>query len=100
MKTKVIPLALALATILPGCSNTPDTVAITGGVAVHGRKFPASLQDNSKWISYAGRDFRMNNVLEAKLGTYGYKRAHALDAQGDLPTGVTLRTAYSLDVTY
>ena len=100
MKTPSVSLVISLSAILVSCSNTPDTVAITGGVAVHGRKFPASLHDNSKWITYAGRDFRMNNVLEAKLGTYGYKRAHALDAQGDLPPGVTLRTAYTLDVTY
>ena len=101
MKTLSVPLVVSLSTILISCSNTPDTVAITGGVAVHGRSFPASLHDNSKWITYAGRDFRMNNVLEAKLGTYGYKRGHALDAQGDLPAAaVTLRTAYTLDVRY
>jgi hypothetical protein len=100
MKPLSTSLPFTLAVIFASCSNTPDTVAITGGVAVHGHRFPASLHDKSKWISYAGRDFRMNDALEAKLGTYGYKQAHALDAQGDLPTGVTLRTSHSLDVTY
>jgi hypothetical protein len=100
MKTSFVPLSFALAAILSSCSDTPEPVAITGGVAVHGRRFPASLHDNSKWITYAGRNFRMDNVLEAKLGTYGYKRGHALDAQGDLPSDVNIRTAYPLAVTY
>jgi hypothetical protein len=100
MKTLPIALAACLAVMLCSCSTTPDTVAITGGVEVHGHKFPASLRDNSKWITYAGHNFRMNNVLEAKLGAYGYKRAHALDVQGDMPGSVKMRTAYTLDVTY
>jgi len=101
MKTILAPLiSTLLTTILSSCSTTPDTATITQGVTVHGRSFPASWKDSSKWISYAGRDFRMTNVLDAKLGTYGYKRGHSLDAQGDLPTGVTLRTAYPMDVHY
>ena len=55
------------------------------------------------WIEYAGHQFRVSNVLDAELGKYGYKikgRQSAFHAEGDLPTGVSFKTGYSLDVAY
>jgi len=85
MKTLTVS-AIVYALFLTGCAK--DVVNVAQDVSVHKSR-------GSKWISYAGHDFRMGNVLEAKLGKYGYKTSeHSIHAEGDLPSGVTFNTAY------
>lgn len=88
-----LPIIFAL--LVGSCDSFgPGSVASTP--AVHGYA-------GTKWIEYAGHQFRVSNVLDAELGKYGYKvkaRPSAFHAEGDLPIGINFKTVYPLDVTY
>jgi hypothetical protein len=93
MKSLPYFIGIVLTSFLISC-GTPEVLNLTQDVAVHKNR-------DSRWIRYAGHDFRMGNVLEAKLGKYGYKFSqHTFHAEGDLPTGVTLSTNYPTNFDY
>src|SRR6478672_8317113 len=89
-------LPVLCAILLTACPNPENNAYLNKPVAHH--------SGQTRWIEYAGHQFRISNVLEAELGKYGYKVKGAgessFHAEGDLPTGLKFKTAYPLDVTY
>jgi hypothetical protein len=84
------------ALLLTACPNSEQSAYLNKPVA--------QRRGQTRWIEYAGHQFRVSNVLEAELGKYGYKikgtGESSFHAEGDLPAGVKFKTSYPLDVTY
>ncbi len=88
-------LPVLCAILLTACPSSENNAYLNKPIAQH--------SGQTRWIEYAGHQFRISNVLEAELGKYGYKVKAAessFSAEGDLPAGLKFKTAYPLDVTY